>query len=291
MLEKKINLPDSYVFINGKMILSKDAKLSIWDRGLIYGDGFFTTMRAEKGRIFFLKEHIRRLKDSCELFGIKFPDFLSQEAIYHEILNLNDLNEACAMIKVLITRGVVEGLGLPYSENPTHIIITKPYQPPYGQYQSGWHLITFYIPRSCRLSAHKSLNYLFNMWAKEYALSQGADEAILVGCDGHVKETSVGTILFQKNGIWFTPEGEDILPSITLKMLSRVWNTRGITIKRKITYLEDLLDADQVWVLNSLMGIMPVSRINDHLLRSDQSREFAGKCRDWLWNYALSESF
>ena len=291
MPKKKVSVSDSYVCMNGEMILSRDARLSIWDRGLVYGDGFFTTMRAERGRVFFLKEHMKRLKNSCDFFKIKFPELLYQEDIYTKILNLNGLNNTCTMVKVIITRGEVEGLGLPYSENPTYIIITKPYDPPYEKYQKGWYLISFHISRSCILSAHKSLNYMYNMWAKEYALAYGADDAILIGFDGFVKETSVGTIIFQEQGRWFTPEGEDILPGITFKMLSKVWNTKGISIEKKATSFKDLINADQVWVLNSLIGIIPVGRINEYVLKSREGWEFANESRRWLWRYAMYECF
>jgi len=279
-----------YVCINGEIIPSHEAKISIWDRGLIYGDGFFTTMRAEKGKVFFLKEHMERLKRSCNLFKIAFPDVLEKEDVFKKIIQLNGLKNSCAMIKVIITRGQEEGLGLPYGNNPTWIIITKHYDPPYEKYKTGWHLISFNIPRSSPISAHKSLNYLYNMWAKQYAMDSGADEAVLIGTDGFVKETSVGTILFEEKGIWYTPDGDDILPGITLKVLERIWNEKGISIKRKKITLSDLIRADQYWILNSLIGIIPVSKINTHIIRAKDNWLFADKCRRWLWEYALRSS-
>lgn len=281
---------ESFVYINGKVVPSHDAKISIWDRGLVYGDGFFTTMRAEKGKIFFLKEHMERLKRSCKLFKIDFPEVLEKEDIFKKIMQLNGLDKDCTMIKVIITRGQKEGLGLPYGDNPTWIIIAKPYEPPYEKYKKGWHLIPFNIPSSTPISAHKSLNYLYNMWAREYAMESGADEAILIGVDGFVKETSVGTILFEEQGRWSTPEGDDILPGITLRILERIWNEMGISIKRKKITLRDLIKADQVWVLNSLIGIIPVSKIDTHVFKSKDNWDFADKCRKLLWEYALRGS-
>jgi len=289
--ERAGKTPETYVYMNGEIILSKDARLSIWDRGLIYGDGFFTTMRAEKGRVFFLAEHLKRLKGSCALFRIRFPEQLHQKDIYTEILSLNGLNNRCAMMKIIITRGEEQGLGLPYGNEPTYIIIAKPYEPPHERYQQGWHLVSFHIPRSCLLSAHKSLNYLYNMWAKHYALEQGADDAILIGHDGLVKETSVGSIIFQRHGRWFTPQGEDILPGITLNMLSKLWEIKGISIERKATCFNDLINADQVWVLNSLIGIIPVRKINEHILEPAGDWRFANESRQWLWEYAIYERF
>lgn len=293
MQKKKVSsVADSYVCINGEVLPSQEAKVSIWDRGLIYGDGFFTTMRAEKGKVFFLKEHMQRLKNSCASFRIEFPELLHNNELYTKILKLNRLVDLVAVVKVIITRGKEENLGLPYGKHPTYIMMAKSYEPPYEKYQKGWHLISFPTPRSCMLSAHKSLNYLYNMWAKEYALKKGADEAILIGADGLVKETSVGSLVFQKQGNWFTPDGNDILPGITLKMLSHIWSIKeGISIERRATFFEDLINADQVWVLNSLVGIIPVSRINGHKLKSGDDWEFANRSRRWLWNYAIYGCF
>jgi len=279
-----------YVCINGKLIPSQDARVSIWDRGFIYGDGFFTTMRAENGRIFFLKEHMRRLKESCKLFKINFP-ILLKEDLFKKVIKLNGLDKSCAVVKIIVTRGQKEELGLPYADNPTWIITVKPYEPPYEKYRQGWRLVLFNIPRSNPLSAHKSLNYLYNMWAKEYAIKSGADEAILIGTDGFIKETSVGTIVFQRQGRWYTPEGNDILPSVTLKILKKIWNEKGMDIQKEKVSFKDLIAADQVWVLNSLIGIIPVREIDSYTLDKPKDNwEFANRCRKWLWEYASKYS-
>ena len=275
-------MQEEYVFINGEFVPLKDARISVTDRGLLYGDGFFTTMRAEKGNIFFLNEHLSRLKSSCDAFKIRFPEQLYDHLLFKRLLQLNSLLNKIASVKILITRGTKQELGLPYGDDPTYIVFAKEYHPPLEAYKKGWKLISFCFPRSSPISYHKSLNYLYNMWVREYAVQKGADEAILIGADGYVKETSVGTILFQKNGRWFTPEGDDLLPSITLKMLSKIWEKRGITVKREKTKPEDLFQADQVLILNSLVGVIPVREIDSHVLpKFDEV--FASQCRKWLW--------
>jgi len=272
-----------YVFINGRFIHSEDAKISVYDRGILYGDGFFTTMRAESGRIFFLEEHLRRLKESCDFFNISFPEGLKDASVYKRLLELNDLLKKCASVKIIITRGREEGIGLPYGKNPTYIVFSREYHPPKEAYKNGWKLISFNIPRSTPISLHKSLNYLYNLWAKEYAKVNNADEAILIQPDGYVSETSVGTIIFQKNGDWFTPLSEYALPSITLKMLSSIWEKKGIIVKRLRTKIQDLINADQVWVLNSLIGIVPVSEIDGKKLPKIDWK-FSEISRNWLWS-------
>ena len=276
-----------HVFINGEFVPLEEAQISVTDRGLLYGDGFFTTMRAEKGDVFFLREHLDRLKSSCNAFKISFPEQLHDPLLFKRLLKINGLLDKIAAVKILITRGDKQGLGLPYGENPTYIVFAKQYHPPLDAYKNGWKLVSFCFPRSSPISCHKSLNYLYNMWAREYAVQRGADEAILIGADGYVKETSVGTILFQKEGKWFTPEGDDLLPSITLKMLSKILEKKGIAIERKKTKLEDLVSSDQVLVLNSLIGAVPVREIDNHILPTFD-HEFATQCRTWLWSTTSS---
>ncbi len=273
----------NYVFVNGEFVPLEDARISVADRGFLYGDGFFTTMRAEAGTVFFLKEHLGRLKSSCDAFRIRFPDQLSDFSLFKELLRVNDLLDKIAAVKIVITRGIKQELGLPYGDNPTYVVFARPYHPPLEAYKKGWKLVSFCFPRSSPISSHKSLNYLYNMWAREYAVQKGGDEAILIGADGYVKETSVGTILFQKDGRWFSPAGDDILPGITFQILSKLWKERETAIEKKKVKLEDLLQADQVLILNSLIGVVPVKKVDGHILPKFDP-DFAAQCRRWLWH-------
>ncbi len=277
-----------YIYMNGNIILYKDACLSIYDRGFLYGDGFFTTIRSDKGKLFFFKEHIWRLKRSCKIFKIRFPSSIEDISIFKQLLEVNKLDKCCAVVKVIITRGKKVEPGLPYGDSPTYIITANSYNPPYEKYKKGWYLISFDMPRLSPIAAYKSLNYLYNMWAREHALEQGADEVVLIGNNGFVTETSVGTILFFKDGKWFTPYGDYILPGITIKMLGNIWAQKGIIIKHKKTTLTELIDSDQIWILNSLIGIMPVSRLNDHIFIPIDNWQYADMCREELWNYAIN---
>ncbi len=278
-----------YVCINGELLEAEKAKISVYDRGLIYGDGFFTTMRSEKGKIFFFEEHLERLKYCCDCFKIRFPERLNEKEIFRKLISLNGLEDSVAAVKVMITRGSLkEEKGLPYGETPTWIIFAKRYHIPEEKYNEGFYLVPFKLKRSTPLAFYKSLNYLYNMWAKDYAVNLGADDSILIGYDGYVKETSTGAIIFRKDGLWFTPYGDDILPSITLKMLRRVWSERGIKIKEKNVTVEELKESEQIFVLNSLIGVMPVRRIEERVFKKDLV--FAEKSRNWLWEYARSLS-
>ena len=272
------------VFFNGEFVPKKEAKVPLWDRGVLYGDGFFTTMRAEKGKIFFLKEHLERLKASCSLFKIHFPDVLEKTSLYEELLNLNGLSQGLAAVKILITRGTVEGPGLPQGGDPTYAVFARPYTPPYKAYKSGWSLITFPTPRTTPIAGHKSLNFLYNMWAKDYAVEKGGDEAILVGPDGFIRETSVGTLVFKDGNRIVVPQGEDILPGVTVKVLSRIWEEKGFLVEKRRVAFEEIGFFENAFVLNSLIGVVPVSHVDGRKIELNAG--FAESSRRWLWECA-----
>ncbi len=269
------------VFLNGEFVPREKAKIPVWDRGVLYGDGFFTTMRAEEGRVFFLKEHLERLKASCKLFKIRFPDTLENPSLYKELLKLNGLSSGTAAVKILITRGVAEGLGLPQEDDPTYAVFARSYTPPYEAYKSGWKLITFPIPRTTPVAGHKSLNFLYNLWARDYAIERGGDEAILVGPDGFVRETSVGTLVFKDEGRIVVSQGEDILPGVTVKVLSKIWKEKGFLVEKRRVAFEELSFFKNTFVLNSLVGVVPVARVDGKKMGLDA--EFAESSRRWLW--------
>jgi branched-chain amino acid aminotransferase/para-aminobenzoate synthetase component 1 len=114
------------------------------------------------------------------------------------------------------------------------------------------------------LARHKSLNYLFYLVARQAAVDAGADEAVILDAGGHVTETAAGSLLARTDGRWWTPQSPDQLPGITLDQIRRLLRERGQAVDSRTAVPEDLAGAQTVWVLNSLMGIMPVRSVDDH---------------------------
>ena len=277
-------LSNNYVVcLNNQFINEKDAMVSVQDRGFVYGDGLFTTMRAEKGTIFFLDQHLDRLHESCLFFRIKFPAELKNKDLYKTMLETNKLQQGCAAVKIIITRGQTAELGLPTGKQPTWLVSAKEYTPPnQKQYEQGWCLSLFKHPRTTPMAKHKTLNYLYNLCARQYAIDTGANEALLIDSSNNITETATGTILVRFKNRWLTPKASGSLPGITLRMLRSLWEDQGRLIDESNITLKKLQTAHEVWTLNSLMGIMPVARINNHEL-PECPPQLAHHSRESLW--------
>ncbi|HZE22235.1 MAG TPA: aminotransferase class IV, partial [Desulfobaccales bacterium] len=178
-----------FVWLNDEMMPISEARVSVNDRGFLYGDGLFETLRAEAGRGQFLREHLERLRASAQVFRLTFPEAFPWEERLSRLLAANGLGSGPARVKILLSRGEAPGLGLPQDSHPTLVIWAQPYTPPTpAEYQAGWPLAVFPPGRSTFVGRHKSLNYLFYLAARQYALDQGAKEALVLEADGLVSE-------------------------------------------------------------------------------------------------------
>ena len=151
-----------FVWLNEDIVTLNQAYVSVNDRGFLYGDGFFETLRAEDGRPQFLQEHLARLRASARAFRIPFPEGFPWTERLGGLLAANGLEQGLARVKILLSRGAAPPLGLPGEARPTLVIWAQPYIPPgLEEYARGWGLSTFPEQRTTFIGRHKSLNYLF----------------------------------------------------------------------------------------------------------------------------------
>ena len=252
-----------FVWLDDELIPLEQARVSVNDRGFQYGDGLFETLRAEAGTIFFLKEHLARLEASAGVFRLALPSGFSWEERLSRLLVANGLERRPARVKILLSRGVVPGLGLPEAGRPTLVIWAQPYAPPPpAEYAAGWPVAVFPEWRSSCIGRHKSLSYLFNLAARQYALDRGAREALILEADGLVSEGSATSLVYLQHGQYFTPAAASALPGVTVAALSRGLRRRALALETVPTTLEQLQQADGVWLANALMGLMPVAAID-----------------------------
>jgi branched-chain amino acid aminotransferase len=251
-----------YVWLNEGLIPISQARVSVNDRGFLYGDGLFETLRAEAGKARFLKEHLERLKNSAQAFRLPFPTIPWEERL-SQLLQANSLIRGLARIKILLTRGEAPGLGLPGDCRPTLVIWASRYTPPTpGEYAAGWPVVIFPEGRSTFVGRHKSLNYLFYLAARQYALDHGAKEALILEADGLVSEGAATSLVYLYQGQFYTPETASALPGVTLAVLCQGLTARGRTIKARSLSVNQLQAVEGLWLANSLMGLMPVAAIN-----------------------------
>jgi branched-chain amino acid aminotransferase/para-aminobenzoate synthetase component 1 len=254
---------EQFVWLNDDLIPLDQALVSVNDRGFLYGDGFFETLRAEAGNIYFLQEHLARLAASAAAFNLPFPRDLPWEDRLGHLFMVNSLDRRTARVKILLTRGVAPGLGLPEEVRPTLVIWAQPYAPPAPpEYAAGWPAVIFAERRTTFIGRHKSLNYLFYLAARQYAVEHGGREAVILEADGLVSEGAASSLVYLSRGQYFTPAAASALPGVTVAALSRALARQSLRLVAAPTTPAHLFQSDGVWLANSLLGLMPVAALD-----------------------------
>ena len=254
------------IYLNGEFVPQEDAKVSVFDHGLLYGDGIFEGIRAYNGRVFRLHEHIDRMWDSAKTIDLKIPISKKEmEEIILETLRKNNLKDA--YVRPIITRGVGDlGLDPRKCSVPTIIVIATSWGAMYGDlYDKGLTAITCSIRRNPAEALPpnvKSLNYLNNIMGKIEANYKGGDEAIFFDTNGYVAEGSGDNIYVVKNGVILTPHTINNLRGITRLVLIECAEELGIPVYEQNLGYFDLYSADEVIVTGSAAEVAPVTKID-----------------------------
>ncbi len=255
------------VYINGKFYEKDEAKISVFDHGLLYGDGVFEGIRSYNRLVFKLKEHLDRLFESAHTIMLKVPLTKAQliEAI---IKTLKENRLPDAYIRVVVTRGEGDlGLDPRKCKDPTVIIITdKIALYPEKFYKEGLEIITVPTPRSMPEALNpqiKSLNYLNNILAKIEAVNSGFEEAIMLGASGYVAECTGDNIFIIKNQTLITPPAYiGILKGITRQAVLELAKRFGDGFKEDVLTRHDLFNANECFLTGTAAEIVPVVRID-----------------------------
>lgn len=254
----------SLIYINGDLVPESEAKISVLDHGFLYGDGVFEGIRAYKGVVFKLREHIERLYDSAKFLKIEIP--MSKEELIEAILETirkNGLTDC--YIRVVVTRGIGDlGLDPRKCGKPSIIIIAKPMGPLLGK--KAVSLIISSVRRDgVDATNHqaKSLNYLNSILAKLEAISAGADDAIMLDNRGFVSEATGENVFIVKNGkIMTPPPTSGVLLGITRNCIIELARKLGYEVmERELTPFE-LITADEVFLTGTAAEIVPVESVN-----------------------------
>ncbi len=264
------------MWLNGVFMTPDKARISPLDRGFLYGDGFFETIRSEEGRILWLSMHTERLEASLSMFHIRLDPIPDWEAILNRLLRENGLSTGVGAIKIIVTRGIEPSPGLPASGKPTVCVTAGPYvPPPRGAYEKGWKLHVYRQGYAPSLAGFKSLNYLYFLTARQAALEAGCDMAMILEQGGFVTETCTGSLLARTEGQWWTPKSRPQLPGTTIRVLSAILDEAGSKVEPRSARPEDFYSAETVWTLNSLIGIMPVAEIDEYRVPNPARAEAA----------------
>jgi len=266
------------IYINGKFVPEEKALVSIFDRGFLYGDGAFETMRAYNGEVFKLEEHIKRLLATLRALKIKPPaEIFKSSQLLNLVLKENHLENA--YLRLGVTRGKGEGgFEITKEMKPPLYIIVKPFKPyPESFYQKGVKAAIVSIrktPSSSLNSKLKTHNFLPNILAKIEAKKKGAFEGIMLDQKGYICEGAVSNIFFVKGGILFTPSTQcDILEGITRNTVLELAKKLKIPVKEGKFKTQSLYSADECFLTNSLIEILSVKKIDSFLIGNGKPGE------------------
>jgi branched-chain amino acid aminotransferase len=278
------------VWIDGKLVDKADAKISVYDHGLLYGDGVFEGIRIYNGKIFECEAHMKRLYDSAKSIRLTIPISVDEfcKAIYDTVA-ANNFKDC--YVRAVVTRGAGDlGLDPRKCKAATVFIIADLIAVyPKEMYEKGMSVITSsYIrnhPNSCPPRV-KSLNYLNNILAKIEANDAGVPEAIMLNHDGNVAECTADNVFIVRDGQIQTPTTADgILEGVTRKVIIDLCRKNNIPLVEKVIQRHDLFVSDEMFVTGTAAEVMPVTKVDGRLIGSGEAGPLTKRLLELFRNY------
>lgn len=261
----------SKVYISGRLYDKEDAKISVYDHGLLYGDGVFEGLRSYGGRVFRLDEHLERLWDSAKAIWLEIP--ISREAMsqaIYETLKANQIVDG--YVRLIVTRGAgTLGLDPNRTADPQVIVIADHISLyPREFYEQGLEIVTVSVARNhpAALSPRiKSLNYLNNILAKIEGLKAGCVEALMLNTRGEVAECTGDNIFLVRDGVLLTPPVDaGILEGITRQVVIELATQSGRSVREVPLTKHDVYIADECFLCGTAAEVVPVVKVDNRII-------------------------
>jgi branched-chain amino acid aminotransferase len=260
------------VMIDGRLVEPAEARIDVWDRGFLYGDSVFETLRTYGQKPFRLQAHLARLERSAALVRLQLPVPSEQLA--------RELNEAVAaqpegesLVRLMVTRGVGRELGLDpvLALHPTRVVFVVSLRPPpLLHYEQGVVVVTYRTERPSdhtAASGAKIGNYLVAVLAAERARAAGAVEALVLDRADNVVEGTTSNVFAVVSGALVTPPvSAGILAGITRELILELARDLRFEIREQVLSLEELYGAEEVFISSSVREMLPVVRVDDTLI-------------------------
>ncbi len=253
------------LLLNDRLVPARRATISALDRGFVYGDGLFETVRTYAGEPFALAEHLRRLARSARVFRIPFeadPEYWRPRV--RRCLRANGLAADDAAVRLTVSRGAgAFGIVPTTALRPTTMLLATPLDPRLPGAREKGVGICFFPFRlvTTTLPSHKTLHYLPAVLGKMIARRRGAWEAVYLGADDHVLEGTTSNVFAVERGRLVTPPLDGILPGVTRRVVTTLARRAGIPIVERSLGRRELLAADEVLLTASTIEILPVIRV------------------------------
>ena len=261
------------IYLDGKLVDASQAKVSVFDHGLLYGDGVFEGIRSYNRLVFKLKQHVDRLYESAHTILLKIP--LSKEAMIRAVvatLRANRLRDA--YIRLVVTRGPGDlGLDPRKCRKPTVFIIAdKIVLYPQRVYRQGMEIVTVSTPRNLPEALNpqiKSLNYLNNILAKIEATNAGMEEALMLSAHGYVAECTGDNLFIVRGRILRTPPAYvGLLKGITRGCVIEMAAKARLPVKEEVMTRHDLYNAEECFLTGTAAEIAPIVKIDGRMIGS-----------------------
>lgn len=273
------------IYLNGKLVPEDEAKISVFDHGLLYGDGVFEGIRGYNGRIFKLDEHLYRLYASAKAIMLDVPlEFSELKDAVIQTVRANKLRDS--YIRVVVTRGIGDlGLDPRKCKIPTLFIIASSIQLyPKEIYEKGLDIVTVATRRNLAEAinpAVKSLNYLNNIMAKIEANNAGASEGLMLNSCGYVSEcTGENIFVVRRKKLITPPVSAGVLPGVTRETVKEIGKSIGLEVEEKDMTRYDIFTSDECFLTGTAAEIVPVVQLDGRVIGTGKPGEITRRIKE-----------
>lgn len=264
---------DFYAYVNGKFVKNKSASISVFDRGLMYGDGVYEAIRLHEHFLYRIDDHMRRLENGLKYLRIKSSS-LTAKFVFESLMktiNYNSVKDG--YFRIIVTRGKSKmGVDPRNAKEPTLLIFMEDRKPlSLGKYSSTAKIVTVQQPHINALDPRiKTLNYLNKVLATLECLADGYDHPILLTSEGYVTEAGTENIFVEYEGELYTPNTEiGLLPGITRDSVIKISKHLGIKVNEILMKQDFLKKADLIFLTGTSAGLVPLSKLDKKRFNSN----------------------
>jgi branched-chain amino acid aminotransferase len=261
------------VSVNGRISSEREATISVFDHGFLYGEGIYETLRTYYGYPFLLDRHLRRLRNSARMMVLDLP-FTDEQIAAHiqKTMTAAELKGSEAYIRLLVTRGIG---ALTYdpaaTPTPSVVIIVKPHEDlPPEVYEHGVRVVIVDVVRNHPETVNpmiKSNNLMNSALAAQQALRRGGFEAVMRNYRGELAECSTANLFIVKEGAALTPPLDaGLLPGITREFLFEIGRDAGIPVREQVLHDDDLFEADEALLTSTTRELVPIVTVDDRTI-------------------------
>jgi len=263
------------VNVNGRISDEREAVISVFDHGFLYGEGIYETLRTYNGRLFLYDRHTRRLRNSARLIQLMIP--FTDDDLARQIcatIAATKLDGKEAYVRMLVTRGVGElTYDLKATPKPSWVIIAKALvEPPAEIYERGCKVVLVDVVRNHPASVNpmiKNNNLMNQALAAQQAFERGAFDGVMRNYRGELTECAASNLFIVKNGIALTPPVEcGLLPGITRELIFELGRDVGIEVREQVLRDDNLFDAGEAFLTSTTREVVPIVAVNERAIGS-----------------------